>query len=94
MDTHVGFVDSNGTRLHYETAGAGDLLVLIHGETLDLRMWDDQFLPFARHYQVIRYDMGGYGQSAFAMSATLVTRNRRDFGVIEGLRIEDGTVDR
>jgi pimeloyl-ACP methyl ester carboxylesterase len=64
MDTHNGFADINGTRLHYEVAGSGDPLVLIHGGTLDLRMWDDQFLPFARHYQVIRYDMRDYGQSA------------------------------
>ena len=54
----------NGTRLYYEMAGSGDPLVLIHGHTLDTRMWDDQFEPFARHYRVIRYDMRGYGKSA------------------------------
>ena len=27
-------------------------------------MWDDQFLTLARHFQVIRYDMRGFGRSA------------------------------
>jgi pimeloyl-ACP methyl ester carboxylesterase len=54
----------NGTRLYYEDAGVGKPLVLIHGNTLDTRMWDDQFASFAQHYRVVRYDMRGYGQSA------------------------------
>lgn len=64
MHTHQDFADVNGTRLYYEMAGSGDPLVLIHGHTLDIRMWDDQFEPLARHYRVIRYDMRGYGKSA------------------------------
>lgn len=27
-------------------------------------MWDNQFIPFAQHFQVIRYDMRGFGKSA------------------------------
>ncbi len=64
MPIHQGFADVNGTRLHFEVAGSGTPLVLIHGNTLDLRMWDDQFQDFAARYQVVRYDMRGYGQSA------------------------------
>jgi pimeloyl-ACP methyl ester carboxylesterase len=64
MYTHEGIADVNGTHLYYELAGSGDPLVLIHGNTLDTRMWDDQFEPLARRYQVIRYDMRGYGKSA------------------------------
>ena len=59
-----GTAHVNGTQLYYETAGRGDALVLIHGHTLDVRMWDDQFATFAAHYHVIRYDMRGYGRSA------------------------------
>jgi pimeloyl-ACP methyl ester carboxylesterase len=69
MDTHHGFAEINGTRLHYETAGSGDPLVLIHGATLDTRMWDDQFHSFSRHYSVIRYDMSGHGQSGLPTTA-------------------------
>ena len=47
MHTQRGFADVNGTRLFYEMAGAGEPLVLIHGFSLDTRMWDDQFDMFA-----------------------------------------------
>jgi pimeloyl-ACP methyl ester carboxylesterase len=64
MYTRHGFVEVNGARLAYEVAGAGYPLVLIHGTTLDTRMWEDQFELFAQHYQVIRYDRRGFGRSA------------------------------
>lgn len=64
MNIRDDFVDVNGTRLYYETAGSGQAIVLIHGFTLDTRMWDDQFMPLAQQFQVIRYDMRGFGKSA------------------------------
>ncbi len=64
MQTQSGLASVNNTRLYYEAAGSGDPLVLIHGFTLDTRMWDDQFEPFAQRYQVVRYDARGFGQSA------------------------------
>ena len=57
-------IEVNGTQLYCEETGAGPALVLIHGFTLDTRMWDDQFGLFAEHYHVIRYDLRGFGQSA------------------------------
>jgi len=54
----------NGTQLYYEMRGEGEPLVLIHGSTLDTRMWDDQFESLATRYRVIRYDLRGYGKSA------------------------------
>jgi pimeloyl-ACP methyl ester carboxylesterase len=64
MRKHSGKADVNGTRLYYEVAGTGEPLVLVHGQGLDTRMWDDQFAVFAEHYRVVRYDMRGYGRSA------------------------------
>ena len=64
MQTQTGFAEVNGTRLYYEVAGSGHPLVLIHGSTLDTRMWDNQFEPFAQHYTVVRYDVRGFGKSA------------------------------
>jgi pimeloyl-ACP methyl ester carboxylesterase len=58
------YVETNGTRLYYEEAGAGQTVVLIHGFTLDTRMWDDQFLTLARHFRVIRYELRGFGRSS------------------------------
>lgn len=64
MDVERGFAAVNGTRLYYEVAGSGTPVVLVHGFTLDVRMWDDQFLLLAEHYRVVRYDLRGFGQSA------------------------------
>jgi 3-oxoadipate enol-lactonase len=63
MGVESGFAVVNGTRLYYELAGDGPPVVLIHGFTLDSRMWDDQFLPLAEHLRVLRYDARGFGRS-------------------------------
>lgn len=60
-----GLAEVNGTRLFYETAGKGRTLVLVHGGLVDSRLWDDQFGAFAKHYRVIRYDLRGFGRSAY-----------------------------
>ncbi|QBD75057.1 alpha/beta fold hydrolase [Ktedonosporobacter rubrisoli] len=62
--TSTGFVKVEGSRLQYDVAGKGHPLILLQGRGLfDKRIWDDQFLTFAQEYQVIRYDLRGYGQS-------------------------------
>lgn len=58
------YSEVNGTQLYWEMAGQGQTVVLLHGFTLDSRMWDDQFLPLAQHFQVIRTDLRGFGRSA------------------------------
>ncbi|GCE21701.1 hypothetical protein KDK_55010 [Dictyobacter kobayashii] len=59
----TGFVETNGTRIYYEMLGQGHALVLLHGGYMDRRMWDDQFSLLAERYQVIRYDIRGFGKS-------------------------------
>jgi 3-oxoadipate enol-lactonase len=56
-------VDVDGADLYCEVAEHGPIVVLIHGFTLDTQMWDDQFLPLAKHFQVVRFDMRGFGCS-------------------------------
>lgn len=58
-----GTIESNGTQIYYEMLGTGHPLVLLHGGYMDRRMWDDQFYAFAEHYQVIHYDIRGFGQT-------------------------------
>jgi pimeloyl-ACP methyl ester carboxylesterase len=48
MEKQTGFAEVKGTRLYYEVAGSGPPLVLIHGMSLDTRMWDDQFEPLVQ----------------------------------------------
>jgi pimeloyl-ACP methyl ester carboxylesterase len=64
-----GLAEVNGTRLFYEMAGRGRTLVLVHGGLVDSRLWDDQFGEFAKHYRVIRYDLRGFGRSAYPTEA-------------------------
>jgi pimeloyl-ACP methyl ester carboxylesterase len=45
-------------------------LVLVHGFSLDCRMWDEQAAAFSLHYQVLRYDLRGFGRSALPGSQT------------------------
>ncbi len=58
-----GFAEIPGTRLYYETAGAGENAVLIHAFMLDTRTWDDQFESYSRRFRVTRYDARGFGRS-------------------------------
>lgn len=63
-DSRSGYADVNGTRLYFEVAGAGAPVVLVHGFSLDTRMWDEQVPALAERYRVIRYDLRGFGRSA------------------------------
>jgi 3-oxoadipate enol-lactonase len=65
VQSETGFLDVQGAPLYYEVAGQGHPLLLIHAGVADSSMWDEQFQAFATHYQVIRYDMRGFGQSRF-----------------------------
>jgi len=65
-----------GGRLYVEAAGAGPALVLIHGSSVDLRMWDEHAAGLADTYRIIRYDLRGLGRSEppaapYRMSADL-----------------------
>ncbi len=64
-----GIAAVNGTRLYYETRGAGPPVVFVHGFSLDTRMWDPQFELFAQQFRAVRYDARGFGQSALPDSA-------------------------
>lgn len=58
-----GLVALNGATFYYEMAGAGEPLILVHAGICDARMWDEQFDDFAQSYQVVRYDLRGYGRT-------------------------------
>ena len=56
-------VTLNGARIHYERAGEGMPVILLHAGVADLRMWDPQVPAFARQFDVIRPEMRGFGKS-------------------------------
>jgi len=49
--------------LHYEVAGEGPPVVLVHEAIADSRMWDPQWRTFPRSYRTVRYDQRGFGRS-------------------------------
>lgn len=64
MPTKTDYALVNGTRLYYEVTGSGVPVVLIHGWGEDRRIWDAQVEALAHHFQVLRYDLRGFGESA------------------------------
>lgn len=63
--TRKGYVtSSDGAQIYYEERGKGEPLILLHGHSLDTRMWDKQFKAFAKKYHVVRFDFRGYGRSS------------------------------
>ena len=53
----------NGARIHYERDGEGLPVFLLHAGIADYRMWEPQVAALARHFDVIRPDMRGFGKS-------------------------------
>lgn len=65
MTTQIksGFLQINNAQIYYETAGEGRPFIMVHAGVADSRQWDNEFVFFAQHYQVVRYDLRGYGKS-------------------------------
>lgn len=74
IETTTGQFDMGDGTIYYESAGQGEAVVLSHAAFIDSRMFDAQWQALAAQYQVIRYDMIGFGQSSPATGP----RCRRD----------------
>jgi pimeloyl-ACP methyl ester carboxylesterase len=59
-----GILPVVGGHLAWEVAGTGPTVVLLHGFSLDRRMWDDQRERLTPDHTVLTYDLRGFGQSA------------------------------
>jgi 3-oxoadipate enol-lactonase len=58
-----GRVDIDGGHLHYRRQGQGQALVLVHGFGLDHRVWAPQWPARVDSFDVISYDLRGFGRS-------------------------------
>ncbi len=56
-------IEINGIRMHYEEAGVGPAVVLIHAFPLAGTMWRQQVAALAPHFRVIVPDLRGFGAS-------------------------------
>jgi pimeloyl-ACP methyl ester carboxylesterase len=54
-------IEVNGLPVHYEVAGEGDPIVLVHGLSESTRLWYRNIPELSRHYRVYLIDLPGFG---------------------------------
>jgi pimeloyl-ACP methyl ester carboxylesterase len=88
------FVEVNGTRLYYEASGRSDApaVVLVHGFSLDTRMWAGQVGPLSDRYRVVCYDLRGFGRSAIPEAGVLYQHHEDLRALLDRLEIERAAV--
>ena len=59
-----GRLQVSGAELYYQLEGTGAAVVLVHGFTLDTRMWDEQVPELRDIATVVRFDLRGHGRSS------------------------------
>jgi pimeloyl-ACP methyl ester carboxylesterase len=57
------YFETGGARLRYRDEGAGPAVILVHGWTLDLEMWEPQVAALRRDFRLVRLDRRGHGLS-------------------------------
>lgn len=60
----IRYADVNGVRLHFVSAGAGKLLVFLHGFPHFWYQWHPQLAEFSKDHHVVAPDMRGYNWSS------------------------------
>ena len=58
-------INRDGVEIHYEVHGRGPTLLLTHGYSSTLSMWNGQVEAFSKHHQLVLWDMRGHGQSDY-----------------------------
>ena len=83
------YANHNDVRLYYEGAGEGEALVLLHGFSLDRRMWRPQVEFFQKHFHVVTPDARGHGLSDVPLSGYSRADRVNDLaGLVDSLGIE------
>lgn len=89
QETISGYIPtSGGAQLYYEVRGEGEPIVLLHGHSLDTRMWDKQFRAFSKNHKVVRLDFRGYGRSSEQTETFQFTHMDDVLTVMDSLKIE------
>jgi 3-oxoadipate enol-lactonase len=57
------YFDVAGIRLRFRDEGAGPAVILLHGWTFDLEMWDPQVAALRAEFRLVRIDRRGHGLS-------------------------------
>jgi pimeloyl-ACP methyl ester carboxylesterase len=87
-----GYAEVNNTRLYYEIAGKGQIIVFIHGSFGDRRFWDFQMSALSKKYRVLRYDLRGFGKSALPKEEEVYRDCDDLLGLLNYLQIERANI--
>ena len=63
MEYDHHFIEVNGIRMHYVSAGEGPLVILLHGFPEFWYSWKDYVAPLSKHFKVVVPDLRGYNES-------------------------------
>ena len=58
------YLETRGAKLRYRDEGRGCAVLLVHGWTLDLDMWEPQATALSARFRVVRLDRRGFGLSS------------------------------
>jgi 3-oxoadipate enol-lactonase len=84
---------ANGLDIHYQTAGSGPPLVLIHALPFDHHLWLYQVARFSSRFRTIAMDLRGWGRSEKPRTPfTLAAMGRDILGVLADEGIASGAV--
>jgi haloalkane dehalogenase len=88
------FTTKPGFRMHYVDEGAGEPIILIHGEPTWAYLYRNFIPALSRHFRVIAPDHMGFGKSETPASADFtLDRHARNLGaLIEDLDLRDITL--
>jgi len=88
MRRETGFLEHDGERIYWESAGEGPALVLTHGAGGNHAAWFQQIPEFARARRVIAWDQRGFGRSTARGGANSPERAIRDLAaLLDGLGV-------
>lgn len=77
-------------RMHYESAGTGEPLILIHGYPGHCQLWQPQIEALSSHRRVIAYDVRGLGKTDAPDTASAYSQERSIadlLGLLDALKI-------
>lgn len=84
------FIKFENKSLHYKTEGKGNALVLLHGFTESLDIWNDFSKELGKTFQVVSIDLPGHGKSeCIAESHSMELMAECIHTVLEQLKIKE-----
>ena len=81
-----------GGQMYYEDTGRGEVVLFLHGHTLDRRMWDGQVAILKDRYRVVVPDLRGYGKTSDPQEGYQFTHADDVIALMDSLGIEKAHV--